>query len=65
MLLDIHKLTKISLYIAKEKKSLTENDCVRLDTQVYSRGNNHPLHIQVRWAAVQTVAVFSERGTDI
>lgn len=49
----------------KEKKCLTENDCVLLDTQVYSRGNDHPLQFPVRWAAVQTVAVFSERWTDI
>jgi len=46
MLRVIHKLATISLNTAKEKKSLTENDCVLSDTQVYSRGNNHPLHIR-------------------
>jgi len=40
---------------------LTENGCVLFGTQFYSRGNNHPLNVQVRWAAVQTVTVGSER----
>lgn len=65
MLRVINKLTKVSLNIAKKKKSLTENDCVPLDTQVYSRGNNHQLAVQATWTAVRTVTVLSERGTDI
>ena len=65
MLRVTHKLTKMLLNIAKEKKTLTENGCVLLDTQVYSRCNNHVLNIRLRRAAGQTVNVFSERGTDI
>jgi len=65
MLRVIHKLAKISLNIAKEKKSLTGNDWVLFSTQFYSRSNNHPLNIELRRAAVQTVTVVSERGTDI